>query len=75
MAYKEGQPFNDNHLRPCPMLGNPEKLREMVHRTNAKSTDLQSNESVDYLCDKYQSNAHNWQSVADELWQEYHKNS
>ena len=24
MAYKEGQPFNDNHLRPCPMLENPE---------------------------------------------------
>ena len=75
MAYKEGQPFNDNHLRPCPMLENPEKLREMVHRTNAKSTDLQSHESVDHLCDKCQSYAHNWQSVADELWQEYHKNS
>ena len=55
MAYKEGQPFNDNHLRPCPMLENPEKLREMVHRTNAKSTDLQSNENVDHLCDKCQS--------------------
>lgn len=75
MAYKEGQPFNDNHLRPCPMLENPEKLKEMVHRTNAKSTDLQSHESVDHLCDKCQSYAQNWQSVADELWQEYHKNS
>lgn len=23
MAYHEGQPFNENHLRPCPMLENP----------------------------------------------------
>ena len=75
MAYKDGQPFNENHLRPCPMLENPEKLKEMVHRTHAKSTDLQSSESVDHLCDKCQSYAKNWQPIADELWQEYHKNS
>ena len=30
MAYHRGQPFNDNMLRPCPMLENPDKLREMV---------------------------------------------
>lgn len=27
-AYYKGQPFNDNHLRPCPMLENPELLRK-----------------------------------------------
>ena len=26
-AYHEGQPFNRNHLRPCPMLENPKLLR------------------------------------------------
>ena len=30
MAYHDGQPFNENHLRPCPMPGNPELLREMI---------------------------------------------
>ena len=30
MAYHNGQPFNKNHLRPCPMLENPELLRQMV---------------------------------------------
>ncbi len=30
MAYHDGQPFNCNHLRPCPMLENPERLAEMV---------------------------------------------
>lgn len=30
MAYHDSQPFNENHLRPCPMLENPELLREMI---------------------------------------------
>ena len=30
--YHKGQPFNHNHLRPCPMLENPELLGEMVKR-------------------------------------------
>ena len=42
MAYHDGQPFNDNMLRPCPMLENPEKLRAMVKSSGAHSTDLQS---------------------------------
>ena len=68
MAYHEGQPFNDNHLLPCPMLENPEKLREMVHRTGAHSTDLQSPESVDHLCDKCVSYAQCWKPEAERLW-------
>ena len=30
MAYRRRQPFNDNHLRPCPLLDNPEALAAMV---------------------------------------------
>lgn len=63
-----GQPFNDNMLRPCPMLENPEKLRKMVKETGAKSTDLQSPESVDHLCDKCESYARNWAGMAEQLW-------
>ncbi len=68
MAYHDGQPFNENHLRPCPMLENPEKLREMIHRTGAVSTDLQSPESVDHLCDKCVEYADNWAPMAERLW-------
>ena len=68
MAYRDGQPFNKNHLRPCPMLENPEKLRWIVHETGAHSTDLQSPESVDHLCDKCQGYADAWQKAADEIW-------
>ena len=68
MAYHDGQPFNENHLRPCPMLENPELLREMVHRTGAHSTDLQSPETVDHLCDKCRSYAECWKPEAERLW-------
>ena len=68
MAYHDGQPFNDNHLRPCPMLENPEKLREIVKATGAHSTDLQSPETVDHLCDKCEAYAKNWTPTATELW-------
>lgn len=68
MAYRDNQPFNENHLRPCPMLENPEILQRMVKETGAKSTDLQSPESVEHLCGKCEQYAKNWQSRADELW-------
>ena len=70
MEYHKEQPFNENHLRPCPMLENPEKLRTMVHRTEAVSTDLQSPESVDHLCDKCVNYAENWTPTAQKLWSE-----
>ena len=74
-AYRDGQPFNRNHLRPCPMLENPELLREMVEKTGAKSTDLQSPESAEHLCGKCDLYAAEWKKAADELWAEnpHHK--
>lgn len=68
MAYRDNQPFNENHLRPCPMLENPEILQRMVKETGAKSTDLQSPESVEHLCGKCEQYAKNWHPRADELW-------
>ena len=50
--YRKGQPFNNNHLRPCPMLENPEYLPQMVARSGAHSTDLEAPESVEHLCGK-----------------------
>ena len=69
MAYHENQPFNNNHLRPCPMLENPEMLKKMVKETGAKSTDLQAPESVDDLCAKCKEFSEAWAPKADELWE------
>ena len=68
MAYHDNQPFNDNMLRPCPMLENPEALRAMVKATGAVNTDYQSPEAVDHLCDKTTPYAENWKGTADKLW-------
>ena len=74
LAYYKGQPFNDNMLRPCPMLENPDILRELVKKTGARSTDLEAPESVEHLCEKCKSYAANWAPVAEKLWQEDHPN-
>ena len=68
MAYHRGQPFNDNQLRPCPMLENPEKLRAMVKETGAVSTDVEAPEDVDTLCDRTEAYAAAWTPKADQLW-------
>ncbi|MDO4845980.1 MAG: radical SAM protein, partial [Oscillospiraceae bacterium] len=69
MAYHDGQPFNENMMRPCPMLENPEKLREIVQKTGAKSTDLQSPETAEHLCAKCDAYAARWEPKAAELWE------
>ena len=68
MAYHDGQPFNDNMLRPCPMLENPEILRKIVKETGACSTDYESPETVDELCDKCVYYAENWKPQAEKLY-------
>ncbi|MDY6045186.1 MAG: radical SAM protein, partial [Peptoniphilus sp.] len=68
-AYHDNQPFNDNMMRPCPMLENPQMLRKMVKESGAKSTDMQSPETVDHLCDKCESYAENWKPTADDIWE------
>ncbi len=68
MAYHDNMPFNDNMLRPCPMLENPEMIEKMVKETGAHSTDPMSPESVEHLCSKTCEYAKCWKPKADELW-------
>ena len=67
-AYREGQPWNENHLRPCPLLDNPEALVDAVERSGAHSTDLESPEEVRELAAKCRETARRWAVTADELW-------
>ena len=66
--YRKGQPFNGNHLRPCPMLENPELLPKMVAQSGAHSTDLEAPESAEHLCEKCKSYAECWKPTAETLW-------
>lgn len=68
MAYRKGQPFNHNHLRPCPLLDNPEALTKIVEETGAQSTDMEAPEDVHDLTAKTKDAAAAWAPVADEIW-------
>lgn len=45
-------------------------LMRMVKETRAKSTDLQSSETVEHLCGKCSEYAKEWAGVADKIWKE-----
>lgn len=68
MKYYEGQPFNDNYLKPCPMLENPDVLPKMVAEAGAMSTDLVEKESPEQLREKTRAAAQAWSSVAELIW-------
>ncbi len=72
MQYRKNQPFNENHLRPCPLLDNPGRLTNMVKESGAESTDLIHPEDVEDLCAKCLNAAENWKPVADRIWNETH---
>ena len=65
--YRINQPFNHNHLRPCPALDNPNKLREMIKASNAVSTQLNDHESAEEFTAKCEEHAAGWAEKADKL--------
>lgn len=67
-AYYKNQPFNENMLKPCPMLENPEALKAMVEESKSHSTDYQNPEPVNDLCDKCKPYADHWTETAEKLW-------
>lgn len=68
--YYKGQPFNDNMLRPCPMLENPQALCSIIDKTGAKSTNLNCPESAQQLCAKCVKYAEDWAPKAKSIWEE-----
>ena len=75
MGYHDNQPFNENMLRPCPVLDNPGRLTRLVEESGAKSTDYRDLESAEEFSDKCVSAAVGWAPVADRLWRESGKGS
>lgn len=68
MGYHDNQPFNDNMLRPCPVLDNPGRLTDIVEKSGARSTDYQNLETAKEFSDKCEEAAANWTPVAERLW-------
>jgi MoaA/NifB/PqqE/SkfB family radical SAM enzyme len=68
-AYQKRQPFNQNQLQPCPLMDNPERIREIIAESNARSTDIISPEKIEELCAKTKPAAEKWAPVAKKLWE------
>ena len=73
MGYHDNQPWNDNMLRPCPVLDNPGRLTEIVEKSGAKSTDYENTESAEEFSAKCVDAAEKWAVTADRIWNESHK--
>lgn len=74
-VYRKGQPFNENMLRPCPLLDNPSRLVEIVEGSGASSTDMQNPENVCCLSGKCELASECWAPTADRLWEQGHYDS
>lgn len=72
VQYRQNQPFNQNHLRPCPLMDNPDKLKIMVEQSGAHSTQTLDMENVQELTGKLQSVAESWGEMADIVWEKNH---
>lgn len=67
-AYQKRQPFNNNMLRPCPVIDNPEALAEMVAEAGAYPTQLSCCTDARELANKLHDYARAWGEVAESIW-------
>lgn len=67
-AYKQRQPFNENHLRPCPIVDCPSALREIVTETDARPTEDGAQAIFEEaMAARLDRRAGEWGTVADEI--------
>ncbi|MGB9813955.1 MAG: radical SAM protein [Thermovenabulum sp.] len=71
-AYQKRQPFNMNMRRPCPLIDNPEMLKEIVEESGAYSTQLHADETAAEFAEKLKPYAQKWGELADKIWYETH---
>lgn len=68
-SYQKRQPFNNNMRRPCPIIDNPQMLKEIVEESGAYPTQLNANESAKEFADKMEAYAKSWAEIADAIWE------
>ncbi|MGI6621252.1 MAG: radical SAM protein [Bacillota bacterium] len=63
-AFQKNQPFNTNHMRPCPIIDNPAMLEKMVEETRAYPTQ-KNGVTAAQLCRPLHGYAKEWGELAD----------
>ncbi|HHW40440.1 MAG TPA: radical SAM protein [Syntrophomonadaceae bacterium] len=73
--YQKRQPFSENMLRPCPIIDNPEALREIVRNTGAHPTHAGADTILEGEIGSFlDRRAADWKKVADQIWAQNHEN-
>jgi MoaA/NifB/PqqE/SkfB family radical SAM enzyme len=72
-AYQKRQPFNENHLRPCPLIDNPTALRDIVVESKSNSTQKDKQQDANELAVDLQGYSKAWGELADGVWYETHE--
>lgn len=70
MGFRKRQPFNENHLRPCSIIDNPQVLREIVAETGAYPTHPGAESVVTDLAKQLDDYACSYGRIADKVWNE-----
>lgn len=66
-AYQKRQPFDNNLLRPCPLIDCPHKLADCVQESGARSTQVVPVDA-DLLAHKMEHYADSWAKTSNQIW-------
>lgn len=73
MAFRDRQPFNENHLRPCSIIDNPHVLRDIVAETGSYATHSGAEGIVTNLAKQLDAYSCDYGKIADKVWKEEYK--
>lgn len=71
-AYQKRHPFNENPIRPCPLIDNPQCLADCVNESCSYSTQ-QNKIDVNVMAGRLKNYAQQWGITADQLWEQSKK--
>lgn len=69
-AIRKRQPHNENHLRPCMIIDNPERYREVIEETHPYFTHPGAEEVVTTMKDQMDAYAARFAELAERVWRE-----
>ncbi len=69
-AIRKRQPHNENHLRPCMIIDNPERYREVIEETRPYFTHPGAEEVVTTMKEEMDAYAARFAVLADRVWRE-----
>jgi len=72
--YQKDQPFSDNLLRPCPIIDNPQFLRQIIRNTGARPTHAGAETVLGGEIGSFlDQRSADWKRIADPIWDESRK--